>query len=88
MDPPPPPVVQPLMELEICEKIQTYRTQREEADAAQFQGVRSLVDLPGLVNDPKWGKLGPVRTSLSKLVMFFFVCVCVDHEFHVRFDHR
>ena len=44
-----------------------------------------MVDLPGHVKDLKWGKLGPVITSLSELVMFFF---CVDHEFHVRFDHR
>ena len=42
-----------------------------------FKMLESLVDLPGLVNDPKRGKLGPVRTSLSELVMFFFVCVCV-----------
>ena len=31
-----------------------------------------MVDLPGHVNDPKWGKLGPVRTSPSELVMFSF----------------
>ena len=64
------------MELEICEKNERIARNEKKPMLPNFKvlGYWVTCQVSSMTLGKKWVKLGPVRTSLSELVMFFFVC--------------